>query len=82
MRERICDTFPDMEFLFADGFDSAILGFCTKTYRIVYSKSKCIEILSKDMDHEEAIEFFDFNVDGSYVGNKHLSSLKMILYNI
>jgi len=30
MRERICDTFPDMEFLFADGFDSAILGFVQK----------------------------------------------------
>lgn len=48
MRKYICDNFPDMDFLFADGFDLAIIGICTKTYCIVYSKSKCIEILSKD----------------------------------
>jgi hypothetical protein len=59
-----------MDFLFADGFDLAIIGICTKTYCIVYSKSKCIEILSKDMNHEEALEYFDFNVDGAYVGEQ------------
>jgi hypothetical protein len=59
-----------MDFLFADGFDLAIIGICIKTYCIVYSKSKCIEILSKDMNHEEALEYFDFNVDGAYVGEQ------------
>jgi len=38
--------------------------------RLIYSVSKCIEILSKDMDEEEAVEYFDFNVRGSYIGER------------
>jgi hypothetical protein len=35
----------------------------------VYSICKIIEELVKDgMDEEEAIEYFDFNVDGAYMG--------------
>jgi hypothetical protein len=59
-----------MDFLFADDFDSAIIGICTSTYRIVYSKSKCIEILSKDMSYEESLDYFDFNVAGACVGEQ------------
>jgi len=70
VRDIICELHPDEDFLFADGFDAAVIGLCTKTYRVVYSKSKCIEILSKDMDYEDASEHFDFNVDGSYMGEK------------
>jgi len=61
--------------LTADGFDDAILGVVTdfnSEPRIAYSKSKCIEILMErdGMDYEEAIEFFDYNVSGAYVGEK------------
>jgi hypothetical protein len=36
----------------------------------VYSVSKCLEILMEDMDEEDAIEFFSYNVSEAYVGEK------------
>ena len=55
----------------ADGFDEAIIGVDEKDMRLIYSVSKCIDILKKDgMNYDEAIEFFDFNISGSYVGEK------------
>jgi hypothetical protein len=56
------------EYLIADGFDEAIIG--TVNDIVVYSKIKCIEILKQDMSEEEAIEYYYFNVVGSYVGEK------------
>ncbi len=57
----------------ADGFDAAIIGIgytACKSPVLVYSYEKCIEILeSRDgMDHDDAVEFFDFNVQDAYVG--------------
>jgi hypothetical protein len=38
----------------------------------VYSVPKCIDILmdKHKMDYPEAIDFFYYNVDGSFVGDK------------
>jgi hypothetical protein len=69
-KEAILEFYPDEEFLFADGFDAAILGVSSYSRKIVYSISKCIDILAEEMDYEEAIEYFEFNVLGSYVGEK------------
>lgn len=60
------------EALFADGFEDALIGYVeifSKTIAL-YDRDKCIEILMKrdGMDYEGAIEFFDFNVTGAYVG--------------
>ena len=58
----------------ADGFDEAIIGMCsdiaTSGERLIYDANKCIDILIKDhdMSEEEAIEYFEFNVSGAYVG--------------
>jgi len=56
----------------ADGFDEAVIGMDLRTGVLVYSYSKCIEILEKrdSMTNEEAVEFMDFNVIGAYVGEK------------
>ena len=70
MLDKIIEWFPEEDILKADGFDEAIIGIDTNEMRLIYSVSKCIEILCKDMDEEEAVEFFDFNVRGSYVGDK------------
>jgi len=70
MIDKIVEWFPKDEVLVADGFDDAIIGIDDTAMRLIYSVSKCIEILSKDMDEEEAVEYFDFNVRGSYVGEK------------
>lgn len=70
MLDKIVEWFPEDEFLIADGFNDAIIGVESNTMRLIYSVSKCIDILSKDMDEEEAVEYFDFNVRGSYVGER------------
>lgn len=57
--------------LLADGFEEALLWLTnSEPYRAVYSTPKCIQILmDRDgMSHEDAIEFFEFNVIGSYLG--------------
>jgi hypothetical protein len=68
--DEIIDQYTDETFLKADGFDEAVIGVDESTMRLIYSVSKCIEILMKDMPEEEAIEYFEFNVSGSYVGEK------------
>ena len=69
MIQDILNSFPEEEILIADGFNEAIIGI-DDNFRLIYSVSKCIDILKKDMTEEEAIEFFDFNVKGAYVGEK------------
>jgi hypothetical protein len=59
--------------LFADGFDDAILGVARRFGAdplVAYSREKCISVLMKrdKMSEEDANEFFDFNVIGSWVG--------------
>ena len=70
MLEKILEWFPEEQLLKADGFDNAIIGVDESTMRLIYSVSKCIEILCEDMSEEEAVEYFDFNVSGSYMGEK------------
>ena len=70
MIQKILDIYPDEDILMADGFDDAIIGIETKTMRLIYSVSKCIEILSIEMTEEEALEYFHFNVMDAYVGEK------------
>jgi len=68
----ILDNYPDEGFLKADGFDDAIIGIDSKGDKLVYSVSKCINILMKDneMDFEDAYEYFYYNVEGAYVGEQ------------
>ena len=70
MLEEIVEYYPDEEILKADGFDEAIIGLDESSMRLIYSISKCITILCRDMIEEDAIEYFSFNVQGSYVGEK------------
>jgi|TARA_R100001530_G_scaffold121926_1_gene89436 capsule polysaccharide modification protein KpsS len=69
-RELIAEINEDM--LFADGFDDALIGYIERAGMssiACYDKHKCIDILAKDMSHEDAIEYFYFNVIGAYVGD-------------
>lgn len=62
------------EYLQADGFEDALIGFVwpkdTGLKVAVYDRNKCIEVLQErdGMDEVTAIEFFEFNVSGAYVG--------------
>lgn len=71
MLNKIIDTYYDEEFLKADGFDDAVVGVSSNMI-LIYSIDKCIEILMLDhkMDYADALEFFYFNVEGSFVGDK------------
>jgi hypothetical protein len=57
--------------LIADGYDEAIIGQTTKEL-VVYNVAAIIDILMKrdGMTEEEALEFFEFNIDGSYMGEQ------------
>jgi hypothetical protein len=68
--ENLLMNYEDELFLKADGFDDAIIGLDESSMRLIYSISKCITILCRDMSEEDAIEYFSFNVQGSYVGEK------------
>ena len=68
--ESIIERYQDESFLKADGFDEAIIGVDENAMRLIYSVSKSIEILMKEMSHEDAIEYFTFNVSGTYMGDK------------
>ena len=70
MIDKIIEQYEDETFLKADGFDEAIIGVDETTMRLIYSVSKCIEILMIDMSEEDAMEYFSFNVSGGYVGEK------------
>lgn len=68
----IINYYEDEQFLKADGFDDAIIGVEENTMRLIYSTTKCVEILiaEHEMEFNEAIEYFDFNVKGAYMGEK------------
>jgi hypothetical protein len=69
--EALIEAYPDTEFLIADGFDDAVIGYHQSSERLVYSIKKCIEILMREgMEEEDALEHFYYNVEGSYVGEK------------
>ena len=59
-----------------DGFDNCVIGYAMdmvdggSVVRLVYSVSLIISVLSSDMDEEEAIEYFDFNIQGAYMGSR------------
>ena len=68
MLHKILDKYREEEFIKADGFDEAVIGVVDD--KLVYSISKCIDVLKQDMSEEEALEYFDYNVRGSYIGEK------------
>jgi len=70
IKEEISEINEDA--LFADGFEEALIGVC---YRFgtnplaTYNKEKIFEILMRDgMNYDEAVEYFEYNIIGSWVG--------------
>lgn len=72
MLQEIIDYYSDEQFLIADGFDNAVIGVEEQSMRLIYSVTLCLEILMVDeeMSLEDAIEHFEFNVSGAYVGEQ------------
>ena len=63
---------PDV--IVADGFEDALIGVGQQFNKAmaVYDRQKCIEILIErdGMSDEEAVEYFEFNVIGAWVGEQ------------
>lgn len=73
MLEEILERYPDESFLKADGFDDAVIGVeIGDPMRLIYSVKKVIEILITDdeMSLEDALDHYDYNIRGSYVGEQ------------
>ena len=72
MIDEILASYEDETFLKADGFDDAIIGVDSDSIRLIYSIKKCIIILqSRDgLPYSEALDYFNFNVKGGYMGEK------------
>lgn len=68
----IIESYPDEEFIKADGFDDAIIGIEANSLRLVYSVESAVEILmSKEgMSEDDALEYLYFNTITAYVGEK------------
>ena len=76
IREDILDQFGDdtETMLFADGFDDALVGVGSAfggDLCAIYDADAIVESLMKQgMDYAEALEHFDFNIAGAYVGEQ------------
>jgi hypothetical protein len=73
MLEEILEYYPDETFLKADGLDEAVIGVqIGEPMRLIYSVTKIIEhlVTEDEMDLEDAMEHFEFNIRGSYVGEQ------------
>ncbi len=59
------------EVVVIDGFDDAFVG-CTTDGVAVYNVDRCIEIIAEDFNisTEDAIDHFEYNVIGAYLGPK------------
>jgi hypothetical protein len=74
--EEKCDTLSILSphALLADGFEDALVGFVRAKHKseilALYDSELCIEILMKehDMDEEEALDYFGYNVTSAYMG--------------
>ena len=68
---KISEEYPDL--LKADGLDDAIIGVVQRMgiQAICYDEDKVLAILMErdGMTLEEAIEYFDFNIAGAWVGD-------------
>lgn len=56
-----------------DNLTEAIIGVVEEFSgnRIIYSKTKILEILQRDMSYEEAIDYYYYNILGLYAGDQN-----------
>jgi hypothetical protein len=57
-----------------DGFNDAIIGIVEEFGngpRVLYSKRKIIDMLCKDMELNDAEEYYNFNILGLYAGEQN-----------
>ena len=72
--DEIVEMFPEEEILKADGYDDCVIGydFGIGDIRLIYSVTLILDKLVKEegLDEIDAIEHFEYNMRGGYVGEK------------
>ncbi len=69
------------EIIIYDEFEDAIIGLADRfgmDTSVAYDYDKVIKILMEDMSYEEAVEHFDFNVIGGWVGDSTPVFIKVL----
>jgi hypothetical protein len=71
----IIEQCPESSFLKADGYDDCILGYendYNGNLRLIYSVKAILNkmVTEDEMSEEDAIEHFEFNMRGGYVGEQ------------
>jgi hypothetical protein len=75
---KILDEYPDEGLVTVEGFDDALIGIWPEG-RLVYSIDKIIEIIMSDgVTEEEAVAFYEFNIEGKYSGDHAPIYIKQI----
>jgi hypothetical protein len=74
---KILEEYPDEGFGTLDGFEDALIGVWSEG-RLVYSVDKVIEILQSVMNEEEAIAFYEDNIEGALFGPRAPICIKLI----
>jgi len=70
IREELSEEYGELLFMTEAEFDEAIIGVEERAGVVAYDIDKIIEILMRDMTEDEAVEYFEFNILGAYVGEK------------
>lgn len=62
------DDYTDL--VTVDGFDEAIVGVVERIglIAVCYDRSKVIKILMRDMNEDDAWDYYNYNIVGAYVG--------------
>lgn len=82
LKQKLDEMLDEESVLLADGFEDAFIGIARQFNRTfaVYDREKCIEILTENGMHEdEAEEYFQFNVEGAYLGESTPAFLEKLL---
>ena len=72
-RERLNEMLDGCDALLLEPpvFDEAVIGICERAggLRVVaYDRSRVVDILARDMEREDAEEWFEFNTIGAWMG--------------
>lgn len=65
-------NYPDDDFLYPTGFESAIIGVDLNNRVLIMDSTKILELLMQrdGMSEEEAVEYFEYNISCAYIGEK------------
>ena len=83
-QEWLCEDVGE-ELMFWEGLDDAIVGTTLNkdcATIVVYDHDKCIQCLMEHgMNHIDAIEFFDYNILGAYIGELTPEIIRTVHWN-